>query len=178
MMSNTELLNQLLSITIWKQIEDYPNYETSICGQVRNITTKRILRPRIRSGYYAVDLYKKGEAKTFPIHRLVANTFIPKVDVSKNCVDHIDCNRLNNTISNLRWCTIQQNNFNFSLSKQSTTGVKGVVWIESNKKYRAKISYNNRTIYLGSFINIDDAIIARKKKSAELFGDYQNECEK
>ena len=44
-MSNTELLNQLLNLTVWLPIKDYPNYEVSICGSVRNVKTKRILRP-------------------------------------------------------------------------------------------------------------------------------------
>ncbi len=64
-MSNTELLNKLLESTIWKQIDGYDNYEVSICGQVRNIITKRILRPRVigidGNGYNAVNLYKDGK---------------------------------------------------------------------------------------------------------------------
>ena len=42
-MNNTELLNYLLELTIWKTIEDYENYEVPICGSVRNVKTKRIL---------------------------------------------------------------------------------------------------------------------------------------
>ena len=55
-MNRIELLNQLLSITIWKTIEGYENYEVSICGQVRNVKTKRILRPRIGNGYYKKNM--------------------------------------------------------------------------------------------------------------------------
>ncbi len=177
-MSNTELLNQLLSITIWKQIDGYENYETSICGQVRNITTKRILRPRIRSGYYAVDLYKNRESITFPIHRLVANTFLPKIDTTKNCVDHVDCNRLNNTISNLRWVSHQENNFNSSMSSNNTSGIKGIYFVKETNKQRALIGFNNKLIHLGSFKNIDDAKNARQKMAKQLFGEYLNDCEK
>ena len=62
-MSNTELLNKLLELTIWKTINNYPNDEVSISGSVRNVATKRILRNRIRNGYYAVDLYKIKKGK-------------------------------------------------------------------------------------------------------------------
>ena len=168
-MSNTELLNKLLNLTIRKTIDDYENYEVSISGSVRNIRTKRILNPSISSnGYYYVDLYKKQQHKKFKIHRLVAIHFIPNL-INGNSVDHINCDKLNNTISNLRWSTCQQNQFNKKVYKQSTTGIKGVVWIESIKKWRAKIGFNKRTIYLGSFTNIEDAIIARKEMAAEFF---------
>ena len=41
-MSNIELLNKLLNLTVWKIIDGYENYEVSICGSVRNVKTKRI----------------------------------------------------------------------------------------------------------------------------------------
>ena len=98
---------------------------------------------------------------------------------NKECVDHIDSNKLNNTISYLRWCSNQENSFNRQLSSKNTsTGIKGVVWIESIKKWRAKIGFNKRTIYFGSFTNIEDAIIARKEMAKELFDEFLNECEK
>ena len=59
-MNRIELLNQLLEFTIWMPINGYDNYEVSICGQVRNSKTKRLLKQRInRNGYYILELYKK-----------------------------------------------------------------------------------------------------------------------
>ena len=176
-MNNTELLNKLLSITIWKTIEEYPNYEISICGQVRNVITKRVLRPRIRSGYNAVDLYRKNEIKTFPIHRLVAKTFIPNIE-NKKCVDHINNDKLNNTISNLRWASYQDNNRNSSLKINNTSGFKGVSYYKKSNKWEVKISFNNKKIHIGYFDKIEDAKIARQLKAAELFGEFLNDCEK
>ena len=149
-MNNTDLLNYLLQLTIWKKIEGYPNYEISICGSVRNFTTKRILKPAVsNNGYYFVELFNKKQHKKFKVHRLVAIHFIPYLN-NGDSVDHINGEKLDNTISNLRWVSNQQNQFNKKVYKQSTTGIKGVVWIESIKKYRAKIGFNKRTIYLGS----------------------------
>jgi hypothetical protein len=83
-MSNTELLNKLFELTVWLPIDEYENYEISICGSVRNFATKWILRPRIRSGYYAVDLCKNNICKTHYIHQLVCKTFISNVDNHSN----------------------------------------------------------------------------------------------
>jgi hypothetical protein len=138
-MSNIELLNQLLNLTIWKTIQDYENYEVSISGSVRNVKTKRILNPSIvGNGYYAIILYKNGKAKMHKIHRLVAKAFIPNID-NKKCVDHIDSNKLKNTISNLRWCSYQENNFNSSLSSKNTSTIKGVAWDKSRQKWISQI---------------------------------------
>ena len=171
-MNNTELLNQLLSLTVWKQIDGYENYEVSICGQVRNVTTKRILRPRIGNGYYIVNLYKNTIPKTLKIHRLVALHFIPKLDDKTSYIDHIDNNRLNNTISNLRWCNVSQNGFNRQLNKNSTTGIKGICLHKQSNKWQARIRLNNKQIHIGLFDNLDDAKLARQLKAAELFGEF------
>lgn len=56
-------------------------------------------------GYQTVAIRRK----THMIHRLVAQAFIPNPD-NKPCVNHIDGNKLNNHVSNLEWCSIQENN--------------------------------------------------------------------
>ncbi len=177
-MSNIELLNKLLQLTIWLPIKGYDNYEVSICGQVRNVKTKRILKPGVNScGYYLVALCRNCKLKTHKIHRLVANAFIPNLD-NKKCIDHIDNNRLNNTISNLRWVSYQENSFNSSLSSKNTSGIKGVSFCKDKNKWRARIEINGKEIHLGLYNNLEDAKNARQKKAAELFGIYLNVCEK
>ena len=164
--------------TIWTQIKGYTNYQISICGQVKNITTNKILKnSKSNTGYFVVTLSKDNQDKKYLIHRLVALNFIPNINKSKY-VDHIDSDRLNNTISNLRWCTNQENCFNRSVSKNSTSGHKGVSWRKDKNKWRAHITLNNKYIHLGHFSNIQDAINARKKKAHELFGEFVNDCEK
>jgi hypothetical protein len=175
-MSKIELLNKLLELTVWLPIKDYPNYEVSICGQVRNVTTKRILKPGIRgNGYYFVVLCNKNSIKSHSIHRLVAKAFIPNI-FNKEFVDHINNQKLDNTVSNLRWCTNQQNQFNSLLSKRNTSGIRGVTW-EKNK-WRARLEYNGKKIHLGYFDDINDAKLARQLKAKELFKEFLNECEK
>ncbi len=175
-MNNTDLLNHLLQLTIWKTIKDYPNYEISICGQVRNINTKKVLKQCISGdGYYFVNLCKNGKSISTKIHRIMGRHFIPKLDDKSTYIDHKNNNKLDNTISNLRWCTQQQNSFNSSLNKRNTSGSKGITW--ENKKWRARIEINGKKIHLGYFDDINDAKLARQKKANELYGEYTNSCE-
>ncbi len=165
--------------TIWAQIKGYPKYEISICGQVRNFKTKRILKPDISSkGYYRIGLQNNSQCKTkHYIHRLVLINFIPNIE-NYDCVDHINGIRLDNTISNLRWCSNQQNCYNRSVSKRNSSSIKGVTWTQDKKRWRALISFDGKRIHIGYFINLEDAIIARKQKAKELFGEFLNDCEK
>ena len=96
----------------YKKIDGYENYEVSNLGNVRNSKTNRILKPAQNNrGYYHVDLSKDGTTKTFRIHRLVGFAFIPNPENLRE-IDHIDRIRTNNSITNLRWVSISNNNRN------------------------------------------------------------------
>ena len=58
-----------------------------------------------------MPLCKNGKIKYYHIHRLVAEAFIPNLE-NKPTVDHIDRNKLNNVVSNLRWATYKEQNTN------------------------------------------------------------------
>ncbi len=145
---------------------------------MRNIKTKRVLRPRFKKGYYSAYLYKNDKAKNHNIHRLVANAFIPQIDITKKYVDHVDNDKLNNTVSNLRWCSSRENSQNSMIRSDNTSGIKGVSWDSQKKKWHARIYLNNKCIHLGYFDTLEDAKIVRQQKSSELFGEFQNACEK
>lgn len=72
------------------------------------IKQERILKPFIRGNYLSVDLRKNGKRKTFQVHRLVAIMFIPNPE-NKSEVNHIDGNKLNNSVTNLEWNTTSEN---------------------------------------------------------------------
>ncbi len=92
----------------WKTITTHPNYEVSNLGRVRNKTTNEFKKPSPnKQGYVAVNLYPN--LKVYMVHRLVAEYFIPSDDKTKTIVNHIDGIRSNNFVTNLEWCTQQQN---------------------------------------------------------------------
>jgi len=81
----------------------------------------------------------------------------------KNQIDHIDHNPNNNTWTNLREVTILGNARNQSKAKNNTSGITGVSWNTSRKKFVATIRIKNTVLYLGSFIEKWDAVCARMK---------------
>lgn len=86
----------------------FPNYSVDEGGKVRRVSDNYRMGQRIRSGYYITMLTRDSKQITVTIHRLVARNFIPNPD-NLPYIDHIDGNKLNNHVSNLRWVTQQEN---------------------------------------------------------------------
>ena len=105
--------------------------------------------------------------KMIKLHRYIMN-----IDNSNLLVDHISRDTLDNRKSNLRICTYQQNSFNKSIRIDNTSGITGISFHNINKKWRAKIKYNNLTIHLGYFEDINEALINRRVAEEILFGEY------
>ena len=91
----------------WTSLPGWP-YEVSNLGKVRNSSGKVIKPWRQTNGYISVDLHQDGIKRSFRVHRLVAEAFIPNPE-SKKEVNHIDGNKDNNAVSNLEWTTHQEN---------------------------------------------------------------------
>jgi hypothetical protein len=120
----------------WKQIQDFPNYEVSNLGNVRNSNTGRILKLTCKGGYMFTGLCQNSNSKTLPVHRLVALAFIDNPE-NKQQVNHKDKNRGNNIISNLEWSTALENNIHKSTNIIQTTNQQVKVWridINTNEK--------------------------------------------
>lgn len=95
---------------IWKDIEEYEGlYQVSSLGIVKNSKGRILKQGKSNKGYLKVNLCKEGKKKTFNIHRLVAQTFIPNPH-NYPCVNHKDENPANNNVKNLEWCTVKYNN--------------------------------------------------------------------
>lgn len=84
-------------------------------------------------------------------------------------LDHIDRNKLNNQRNNLRFVTQQGNAVNSNLSKNNTSGIKGVGKDRKRKKWYARIMLNGKNIHLGYYDTIEEAAEARRKGEEKYF---------
>ena len=94
----------------WKTIVGFEDYEISDTGRVKSHKYNRetILKPRItHDGYVWYSLTKNGKGHTKRANRLVAEAFIPNPE-NKRTVNHIDGNKLNNSVDNLEWATKEE----------------------------------------------------------------------
>ena len=87
-------------------------------------------------------------------------------------IDHINHDGIDNRKCNLRACTHSQNKKNSNLYKNNKSGLNGVSWFKTNKKWHAQICKDKTVIHLGYFKNKNDAGRAVDKKAKELFGEF------
>ncbi|AUE23479.1 HNH endonuclease [Escherichia phage vB_EcoS_HSE2] len=121
-------------------------------------------------GYVCVRLH----GRTFQAHRIIWDMMKPENKLQPGEeIDHIDHNRENNLLSNLRKTTRKENSRNLSLARNNTSGVTGVRFDKSRGKWRAEIKVKKRVIHLGRFETIDDAIAARKAAEVK-YGFHEN----
>ena len=125
-----------------------------------------------RGGIYAVRLVKaekgsKVRQKVVSMHRVIIGPGEGKI------VDHINHNGLDNRIANLRIATMRQNNWNARKRRcNCSSKYKGVHRLKSKKKWRARITFNGRSILIGDFDTEKEAGMAYDGMARQLFGDY------
>lgn len=90
----------------------------------------------------------------------------------KQMFDHRDRNWLNNSKSNLRPCTYSQNMMNRCKNHGSKSKYKGVHWMRSRGKWRARIKFQGKEYHIGVFHNAEAAALAYNRKALELFGEF------
>ena len=166
-----------LGFEVFRPIYGYDNYEISNFGNVRSKLTGRILKPCNNGrGYHYVSLCKHGKIKHLLVHRLVGIAFIDN-PLNKPYIDHINNDKINNNLSNLRWVTNQENSMNISLSCKNISGIKGVHFHKQNNKWCAQIRLNGKKIHIGYYNTLEEARIARQLKAKEIHGEFMNQCE-
>lgn len=116
-----------------------------------------------RSTYYAVRVEK---GKYVAMHRVLLSIIDPEI-----IGDHIDGNGLNNQRNNIRTCNHTQNKYN-SIKKKSGSIYKGVTWNKQHKKWRARITYDKKEIFIGHFSNEIQAAKAYDNEAKKYFGKF------
>lgn len=123
-----------------------------------------MLRP---DGYKRVNINKKN----YYLHRLI---FIYHNGFITDEIDHIDNNKLNNRIENLRVATRIQNMLNCKINSRNTTGIKGITFDKEKSKFRPYLSVNKKRMYLGCFDSLDDANTELQKARIKYHGSFAN----
>lgn len=122
-----------------------------------------------KAGYIAIGIGRKK----YLAHRIA--WLLTSGNWPTDHIDHINGNRTDNRIANLRPATQAQNNLNRPKQTRSKSGSKGV-WFVSNR-WRAGIRMNGKVEYLGRFGNKADAVAAYNARASELFGEFNRvEC--
>lgn len=143
---------------IWKYIKEYPNYMISSYGRIKSLGNnktrkEKILKPKKkRNGYLQVHLSKNGKLKSFQIHRLVAEAFIPNPNNYPQ-INHKDENKGNNVVSNLEWCTAKYNSNYGSLNERKSQTLKG----NTNQKKRCVLQYTINGDFIKEYFSIKEA---------------------
>lgn len=115
----------------------------------------KVSRRKKLNGFKAGKLSNKGyiqiciDGKSYSAHRLAWLVYYgewPCMDI-----DHINGDKSDNRIHNLREATIQQNQFNTGMQSNNTSGFKGVTWNKNQGKWNSAITISGKRIHLGSF---------------------------
>ncbi len=162
------VMSEQTPIETWKPIAGYEGmYRVSDFGSVWSKKINRNMKFGVTNrGYYDVGLKKAGLRKALSVHRLVALAFIAN-PLHKKQVDHIDRNKMNNHVENLRWATASEN--------QSNNNYKGYTLIKRTGKWQTQINHNGKVIHIGRYATKSEARAAYLAKAKELKGEFAQE---
>ena len=118
-----------------------------------------------QNGYKNIKIY----SHLYKEHRLIYFMhygYLPKY------IDHIDCDKLNNKIENLREVNYSQNNLNSSLRKDNKLGIKNVSWCSTHERYRVSMNVNQKIRSLGYFRDLELAELVAIESRDLYHGEY------
>jgi hypothetical protein len=154
----------------WRSIPSHPDYQASNYGRVKSFKNDkingRILKASPNShGYLQVIVYTNGKRTHKKVHQLIAECFLAYPEgakIGEYSVDHINRNKFNNCLSNLRYATNSEQAKNKHKRENCTSIYKGVS--KYNNRWKCDISINGKQIYLGSY--------ATKLEAGQAYNDY------
>ena len=140
--------------------QPYQKNSINKVGELINNKTQKKLSTWISNGYKFFTLRNSdlNKKRNLSLHRLLGMIFINNPN-QYPCIDHVDRNKRNNDLNNLRWVSYQTN----ALNKASKNPLgRGISKSKSGKRYCANLFRNGKKKWIGSFENHEDAISAYK----------------
>jgi len=143
------------------EIPNYPKYKIYENGDVINVRGKKLKQQKDKDGYMVVYLSNQCKRKIFKIHRLLCQLFKQPVE-GCNLVDHVDRNRQNNSLDNLRWVDFKTNSNNRNL-KHTKLGCESIgemtsrgndYWIIYPNQFCKKKTFNKKKYTLNQVKDI------------------------
>ena len=156
-----------------KKIKDYANYSLDLDNNmVYSHYSNKYLKPFLhKDGYIRIRLCKNGKEKKFLLHRLVYEAYNGEIPENL-CIDHINNDRQNNNIKNLRLATYSENSHNQKI-KKNQIGYKNIT-LTKNNTYCVRIRNNYKFVYRKNFKTLEEAIINRDIQLKLIHKDFAN----
>ena len=133
----------------------------------RRIRAGDVVGSRMKSGYWQAGVNKKQ----WYVHRLI---FLYHHGHLPDFVDHIDGNKENNRIENLRAASATENQQNRRIGRVNSSGVKGVCWHKQRGKWLARVKINGKQVSAGLFSTLEEATNAVQKLRLNLHEEFTN----
>lgn len=111
------------------------------------------------------------KGKYYKNHRLI---FLIHHGYVPDCVDHIDGNKINNRIENLRPATKSENQYNKRLLRKTSSGIKGIVWRKDTKCWRVRINVDGKNFTVGNYQDLESAKEAMQEARSRLHKQFAN----
>ncbi len=134
---------------------------------------------RAKAGMIAGTLSHHGyltvcvNGRSYMVHRIV--WLYVHGEWPAQSIDHINGDRSDNRLENLRVADHHQNGYNRKPSRNSSTGIVGVYWSRHRGLFSADITFQGKTIYLGRFATLNEAVAVRRLAEWKYFGQYSRQ---
>jgi hypothetical protein len=164
---HTKTTDDLDKSKTWKPLVGHEDlYKISDHGDIFSISTNKLLNPQVRSGYNLVVLTKDKIKKKYYVHQLVFMTHIKEIADKTKFIDHIDGNKLNNHVKNLK-----------EISKDGAKP-KTIKTITKNPEPESIIQYNDDGQKIKEWISMDEIIKQNPKYKRDTISHCCTESKK